>query len=433
MGVQICLHNVGPIRDADITFRGLSVLVGPNGTGKTTVSAVAYAAITASERAYLSVRRQMLGMSLEAIGDDSSRLIDRWEDSFRRSFEEELRRCVTRDLAKLGREGRVGKGAAPRVYLRGEPRHAEPWCIVFRLDSDGLVVERSNKKYRRPALSAQIDTPDDYRQLDTALSRVLRLPLPIRSYYFPAARSGFMQTFSALTALVFGALGSGYFEDATVGTIPGTTADFLRFLAQTRPDAASRIDQDATEIFEADVLKGDIRLTTDETARGVTFQPQGLTQSWPLESAATSAAELAPLVLYLRHVARRGDAIFIDEPEAHFHPASQVALARGLMRMAGLLRHVVIATHSEFLVSGLSNLLLEQSVPRVEGRGHADVPVDVFEFQPGKSSKDGVMVVRLDFDPREGLDVRQFSAVADDAFAQAVELHRAVHGDGGVT
>jgi hypothetical protein len=266
------------------------------------------------------------------------------------------------------------------------------------------------------------------RDVERHLGQRLRIGMPTRSMYFPAARSGFMQTFGALTALVFGALGGGYFDQATVGAIPGTAADFLRFLAQLRTDLTSRLPQDATDTFERDVLGGEITLESEETAREVFFQPEGFQQAWPIESAATSAAELAPLILYLRHVARGGDGVFIDEPEAHFHPSSQVALSRGLFEMSRHLRYVVLATHSDFLVSGMSNLLLERLLPaNGDGANRDRDRVHVYEFCVGTTLRDGVTVRELDFEPSEGFDVTQFSRVTEETYERAIALYNEVH------
>lgn len=428
--MRLRLHNIGPVRDADITLGGLSVLVGPNGSGKTTVSAVAYAVALSSELAFRAARRGPFLTERHRPADAATlatRTIEAWEMQFRRSLETELKRCVTRDIGKIAREGRAGKGAAPRIYVSNEPAK-NPWCVVFRLDGDGLVVERSNPKYRPPVFEI-LDENLSPRQFDAAIMSAFRTGIPHRSYYFPAARSGFMQTFSALTALVFGALGGGYFEAATVGAIPGTAADFLRFLAQMRVDAESRLDPSAIDVFEREVLRGQVKLVSLETASDVLFSPEGLSQSWPIGSAATSAAELAPLILYLRHIGRARDALFIDEPEAHFHPANQVALAKGLLQMADLVQSVVIATHSEFLVSGLSNLLLARELAAQDGDGPPlpRAQVSVYEFNATSEARDGVTVAPLRFDPSEGFDIEQFSHVADATYAESVKLYDAVH------
>jgi predicted ATPase len=137
-----------------------------------------------------------------------------------------------------------------------------------------------------------------------------------------------MHTFSALTALVFGALGAATLRAQRSERSLGTASDFLRFLAQIEPGRTTKTGERSVGLLQRDLLRGRILLEKSGSARSVSFAPDGFTQVYPIESVATSTAEIAPLLLYLRHVAMSSDMIFIDEPEAHFHPANQVQLAR---------------------------------------------------------------------------------------------------------
>ena len=46
--------------------------------------------------------------------------------------------------------------------------------------------------------------------------------------------------------------------------------------------------------------------------------------------ASSMVAELAPVVLYLRHLVRPDDVLIIEEPESNLHPAMQVEFTRQL-------------------------------------------------------------------------------------------------------
>ena len=51
----------------------------------------------------------------------------------------------------------------------------------------------------------------------------------------------------------------------------------------------------------------------------------------PLLQASSMVSELAPVVLYLRHVVQPGDVLIIEEPESHLHPGMQAAFTRQLV------------------------------------------------------------------------------------------------------
>jgi predicted ATPase len=438
--VRIRLHNIGPIKDADVDLAPLTVLVGPNGSGKTIFSSVAYAAGTAARLALRSasipLARRARAVQTATEEEIAALVVDRWLDAFRAGFERELRRCCAPDLSALGRELRAGGWAAPRITIfpgAGRATAGQSWALVFRVDADRLVLERSHKEFVAPRIpGGQGELWDDPLRGDRRIRTALQAGLPSRTLYFPASRAGFMQTFSTFTALVVGALGGGYFEDATLGTIPGTTSDFLRFIAQLQPGRLSRLDDDVRtviECFEEELLRGKVTLGDTGATPDVTYRPVGFRRSYPIERAATSIAEVSPLVLYLRHAASRGDTLFIDEPEAHLHPGNQITLARALMKMSDVVRHVVLATHSEFLVSELSNqMMLRSDDSSISVRARTQ-HLKVFQFE-ASTPKEGVLVEQLKFDARAGFDVGQFSAVAEETVERAIDIHERVTHNG---
>lgn len=78
----------------------------------------------------------------------------------------------------------------------------------------------------------------------------------------------------------------------------------------------------------------------------------------PLHLASSSARGLSDLYFYLKHVAKRGQLLIIDEPESHLDTANQVRLARLLARMVGAGLRILITTHSDYLVKEVNNLVM---------------------------------------------------------------------------
>jgi len=67
--------------------------------------------------------------------------------------------------------------------------------------------------------------------------------------------------------------------------------------------------------------------------------------------------ELSPLVLYLYYLAKRGDWLIIDEPEMNLHPEAQARLTEFLAMLVQAGIHVLVTTHSPFIVDHLANLM----------------------------------------------------------------------------
>lgn len=112
------------------------------------------------------------------------------------------------------------------------------------------------------------------------------------------------------------------------------------------------------EILEEQILAGGVNFSTLEPdpMREVLFQPtHDVNIEIPIASSIVK--ELSPLVLYLRYLARPGELLIIDEPEMNLHPAAQVKLIEFLAMLVNAGLHVLITTHSTYVVDHLVNLM----------------------------------------------------------------------------
>ena len=94
-----------------------------------------------------------------------------------------------------------------------------------------------------------------------------------------------------------------------------------------------------------------------------TYRPDGWQNDLPLMNASSMVSELAPVVLYLRHIVRPGNVLIIEEPESHLHPAMQVEFTRQLARLIQYGYRVIITTHSEWVLEELSNIVQRSRLP----------------------------------------------------------------------
>ena len=64
------------------------------------------------------------------------------------------------------------------------------------------------------------------------------------------------------------------------------------------------------------------------------------------------------LWFYLEHEARPGGVLMIDEPELNIHPENQLKIARFLARLVNAGLHIVISTHSDYIVREFNSLIM---------------------------------------------------------------------------
>lgn len=78
----------------------------------------------------------------------------------------------------------------------------------------------------------------------------------------------------------------------------------------------------------------------------------------PLYLASSSARCIVDIYFYLKHLAKEGDILIIDEPESHLTLKNQRLVAKLIASIINLKIKVFITTHSDFLIKELNNLIL---------------------------------------------------------------------------
>ena len=110
------------------------------------------------------------------------------------------------------------------------------------------------------------------------------------------------------------------------------------------------------DFLEKEILQGTVGFETAELREELLFQPEENTKlEMPIVS--SMVKELAPLVLCLRYLVERNELLIIDEPEMNLHPAAQVEIAEFLAMLVKAGLHVLITTHSPYIVDHLANLM----------------------------------------------------------------------------
>ena len=220
--------------------------------------------------------------------------------------------------------------------------------------------------------------------------------------------------------------------------LSGITADFLEQLIQldARPYIRrqmypnTRIEEICADIQEQ-VLEGGVSIVNSDVLNYPEFryQPAGWNKPLPLKNASSMVSELAPVVLYLRHLVRPGDTLIIEEPESHLHPAKQVQLTRQLASIIKAGVKVVITTHSEWVLEAVANLVRLSALPESIRRTFKDgeyalkrEKVGAWLFKPG-SSPGGSRVAPLELD-ESGVYPAGFDNVATEMYNEWARITR---------
>ena len=126
----------------------------------------------------------------------------------------------------------------------------------------------------------------------------------------------------------------------------GTVVKRSSFLADDHPHVLREF---------SDVVGGDYVVEENSTVR---FQPTHHQLSLTMDESSSSVRALLDIGLYLRHVARPGDLLMVDEPELNLHPRNQRRMARLFARLANHGIRVFETTHSDYIDKELNTLIM---------------------------------------------------------------------------
>ena len=479
----LTVKDFGPIGEATLELRPLTVFVGPSNTGKSYLATLLYALHRClRDRGALPVvpdrgdpdpdlvtQARLAEWAADTVKsmDDTNRPLPTFPEEvneFVKSFlvtaaavapamERELMRCFgvtsAQELVRRPQatQARIGLGV-PRngnrgsfeyhIGISGEGLAANGEVTgdnTFALDRVDSVHTQSLRRHvsglgRLWLASSTGDYPIEdplerasymehvlYRVCETVRSWLLQPFSKLESHYLPSDRAGIVHTRDiVLRSLIHRASTTNREQPASLSGVAADLLDQLMRLPGTTGDVAATYP--LARRLEKSVLGGEVRVElSDADYPLLWYRPDGWSSDLPLNRTSSMVSELAPIVLYLRHVIGSEDVVIIDEPEAHLHPASQVEVVRLLAEVVRSGVRVIITTHSEWLLDELANIVRGSEVRGEQSRSGGE---DAVVLRPdevgawlfnGKNEERGVVVEELQIDDA-GLYPTGFDKVA---------------------
>lgn len=467
MNIHINVKNFGPIEKAEIDLRPLTVFVGESNTGKTYLAALIYALYQyfggipqfpwadfvssyfsflyrsrdrypqseqkASEQELLEVFEKLNTLEHPfKFSDLPQQLHTRVESILtdQEGFPNELERCF--DLESVSKLIRFtgSQDNEMKIALSVHEKDQKCWgfevwdagsgpTITGYINPDTILFD-VKRKTEFPEIS---DVENLFRTLGTRRWRTGH------SYYLPAARSGIMQSRDVLaTALIKRATRIGL-DRLEVSTFSGIIGDFLEQIVNyreitTSPNSIRRV----AEQLETELLEGRIEVKRPAPEASPEFLYRPVQSEYTLRMSHSSAmvSELAPLVLFLRGIIKRTDLLIIEEPESHLHPGAQTKIAQTLARLVRAGVHVLITTHSNYLLQQIGNLIREGELRKQgESTNESEDYLKAEEVGAWHFYKNEP-VTELPFDLIEGIEPEDHLDIAEDLYNRSAGLQNRI-------
>lgn len=207
--------------------------------------------------------------------------------------------------------------------------------------------------------------------------------------------------------------------------------DFIRELEELtkRNSYIANEDPRVLDNFSS-IIGGEYTITRNDQ---LYYTPRGTRLRLTMDQSSSAVRSLLDIGFYLRHVARNGDLLMVDEPELNLHPANQRQIARLFARLVNLGVNVFITTHSDYIVKELNTLImLNHDKPHLkriaEENGYRQSELirsdqvkvymareELMPLEEGqKRRRRGHTLVEANIDPELGIEARSFDDTIDD-------------------
>ena len=499
--LELEVTNFGPIVEAKIDLRPLTVFVGPSNTGKSYLAILIYALHRFFRAGPYPIMQPITNGSLSQYikGDDDDldlpdaefdrilQALRAWEVEnhernvalsapvaadlvlpllrhvdglFKEVLAEEITRCFgvdgTKDLIRhpgsnnaevVLQSSGLGEGGntAPFKYVLSMTRTG-PQLITAIPEEAPLRVEEPPRRYGyssrllswRNDIDRMAGVSEVSEHLANSVLSFILGPMTRPAHYLPADRTGVMHAHRVLvSSLINRASQPRLRRDDPLPDLSGVVADFLNQLIELDDPAERRRNKtdDLAKHIEQAILTGSVQIKTSAMGYPQFFyKPDGWKNALPLMNASSMVSELAPVILYLRHVVQPGETLIIEEPESHLHPAMQVEFTRQIAALVHAGVRVVVTTHSDWVLETLANLVRLSELPKArrEGIEGADLmlrpdQVGAWLFKPKRSPK-GSVVEEIRFDPDAGGLESDYSDVAEQLYNEWATIGNRITG-----
>jgi len=375
--MKVKIKNLGILKQAEFSLGDLTIICGGNNTGKT------YA--TYSLFGFLYTWRRLLMLPKFGLKEKIDQLLSDGVISL--DLQEYVQQCES--ILTTGCQRYVRQ--IPEVFAANEERFKNV-DFQIELNFDNIQFK---KKYERKISTAtleiiSISKPEDEPYLSiTLLTETEKINLPVHflediidnsikdiifSQFFPrpfiasAERTGaaiFRKelNFARNRLLEEISKNSNFnprellFNVSQDYALPvKENVDFTRQI-ETIVKKTSFIAENHPSILEdfADIIGGQYMITSNGE---LYYIPKGKKLRLSMDESSSAVRSLLDIGFYLRHEARIGDLLMVDEPELNLHPENQRRVAKLFARLINIGIKVFITTHSDYIIKEINTLIM---------------------------------------------------------------------------
>jgi AAA15 family ATPase/GTPase len=382
----IKLKNLGPLKQAEFELGDMTIICGPNNTGKTYATYALFGFLTFWKEAFSidvskdSVQKLMAEGSTELDLNDYiknadvilKKGCDEYTKQLPRVFASSEKHFVdasfcidiSKDDIRPKESFELTMGTAKTKLISILKQPSDPKVHI------SLLVEKDERKIPNSLISKVIG--DAIKEIlfghlfpNAFIASAERTGAAIFRKELNFARNRLLEQLGTLeTELnMFDLLAKVYSDYA----LPvRANVDFTRQL-ESAAKKESFIAKNNPEILAdfSDIIGGEYMVTRSDE---LFFVPKANKRlKLTMDESSSAVRSLLDVGFYLRHVAQPDDLFVVDEPELNLHPENQRRIARLFARLVNLGIRIFMTTHSDYIIKELNTLImLKKNMPHIK-------------------------------------------------------------------
>ena len=478
--LEVEVANFGPISRGRLTVGPVTVLVGPNNSGKTHMSTLVHSVLSAYRDARADgmagiVRAHVCGPEFRAALAEMKRAIKGAGDGgvdvparcaevatsmALRHFEAKLLHSIMRNfgtgmesLVRIGSKSatiRIAYNARTKITIgdgRASVRSDFSGARYLLVAGNGRVAVRDPSGSGSPwDAGGDGDGWDAARFMvdmlgvegDEGMVAMLMLMRRIMSgitegvpssRYIPSGRAMLLENYRDIAADVVRGAGEAAKSSPGEEVLTGLKRDFVSDVIRIKEKNPARPPKRDDDMM-VDMFGGHI----------VVLRPHNMMPSImyrfrnadiPLHRTSSGISETAALPIFFDNYVHDNCVLIIDEPESHLHPENQIKVTKHIIKGAKQRNsHVIIATHSVFILEQLSLLLKtsqlnEKQMSAVGAKSDFCIAgKNIFPYLFVKKSDGSHTITEMGHSPDAGIDQGEFIRVTESLYKNYVRVER---------
>ncbi|MFM8342569.1 MAG: AAA family ATPase [Methylomonas sp.] len=380
--MKISVTNLGSIKQATVELGGLTVFVGPNGTGKSYLAKVLYG-LHKNEQFKISFLNNVDGFYKILFSKNISTIEGAINDL--QQLTPDVLLQALPDLINLHAalfKNRLGEffNDDSDIFKNTNVVCSDFEVISHLKESNSLIPSLLTHQELQDIINGVVYQIKDSADRSLSrypevvlwglLTRVFRTIGGNDTEYFPAARSNYMLTYKE----IYRARANEYvgLEDSIYQTLSSQntrrtgkliridkpTEDFLSRIYQLNSAEQSFLTAIADKLQNR--LYGSDSLIVNQPEGALPdfrYRVQNSENNLRLHLASSMVTETSPLLVGFKYWVQPNSLVIIDEPESHLHPEAQSALISVLVEAVNQGLRLILITHSPYILACVNNLI----------------------------------------------------------------------------